>query len=78
MANPLKTTILKKYLILDDRYLYAGISKIRFPFIDENQKITMARYHLYKEEKKLMLYRYWYKLDERTVRYMKRVKITGK
>lgn len=44
---------------------------IEFPFIDEDRKITIVRYSSFKSNGKIGEYR----LDARSIRFMKRVKI---
>lgn len=46
---------------------------IEFPFLDENRKITMVRYSSFKLNEKVGEYR----LDARSIRFMKRVKVNA-
>jgi hypothetical protein len=70
----LKTTKLYRYITTGDDYIGKSI---RLPFIDEYGKITEAYYKLVKVIAGPLKnhYNYKFKLDARSVRYMRRVKI---
>lgn len=71
--NCLKTTELCRYI----QSAELKGTEIRFPFRDEIGKTTVAKYKLVEilESNISVLYNYIWRLDGRSVRHMKRVKI---